>query len=182
MVRISEEYRALNERCHMEHERWGSTAYRWADDVSALAEGYDCKSILDYGAGKQTLADALEDVTSYDPCIPSISTPPEGKYDLVACLDVMEHVEERHILAVLEHIEAHMGTVGLFVISTRLAHKILPDGRNAHITVKPREWWTDKLKDHFTIVHIMDNLDKRGRPVEIEAIVTPKPRGQLIND
>ena len=39
-------------------------------------------------------------------------------------------------------------------MSTRLAHRKLPDGRNAHLTVKPIEWWAEKIKERFNILKL----------------------------
>jgi len=35
------------------------------------------------------------------------------------------------------------------VISTRPASKILADGRNAHLIVKPADWWVEKINSVF---------------------------------
>jgi hypothetical protein len=41
-----------------------------------------------------------------------------------------------------------LGRLGaFFLVSTRLANQLLPDGRNAHLTVQPAEWWHDQMRD-----------------------------------
>jgi hypothetical protein len=44
---------------------------------------------------------------------------------------------------------------GFFTVSTRLANRKLPDGRNAHLIVQPLEWWTEKLEARFKILNIV---------------------------
>jgi hypothetical protein len=38
--------------------------------------------------------------------------------------------------------------------------KILPDGRNAHVTQKSERWWADKLREHFVIVDYAHDSDQ----------------------
>ena len=35
------------------------------------------------------------------------------------------------------------------IIDLKKAKFKLPDGRNAHVTLKPREWWHERLGCHF---------------------------------
>jgi len=41
---------------------------------------------------------------------------------------------------------------GLFVISTVKAIKILDDGRNAHLIIKPLSWWCKQIEPYFRII------------------------------
>ena len=66
--------------------------------------------------------------------------------DMVVCTDVLEHVEPAKLDAVLDHIWRLTGRVAYFVIDTRPANAILPDGRNAHLSLHDHWWWIDKLK------------------------------------
>lgn len=111
-------------------------------------------SILDYGAGKQTLAKSLSTlpVTSYDPAIEKISEKPEGKFDLVVCTDVMEHIEPDYLDAVLDDLRRYTGKMVFLNVATRPAVKSLPDGRNAHLIVEDYRWWWPKLVERFECV------------------------------
>jgi hypothetical protein len=44
---------------------------------------------------------------------------------------------------VLDHIGRLAGKAAYLVISTRDANATLPDGRNAHLIVRPAPWWID---------------------------------------
>jgi len=143
---ISDTYRKLNEEAHKD-ENWGTTAGRFIPIIKSL--GFT--DILDYGAGKQILKKSLgKIVTSYDPCIPQISKKPKP-HDLVCCLDVLEHVEPNYVDHVLDDLKRVVKKKGFFVVSTVPAIKILSDGRNAHLTVRPAEWWLEKILKRFKL-------------------------------
>lgn len=112
-----------------------------------------CDSVIDYGCGRSKLPELLvqlgiPSVTRYDPAIPEYSAKPIERHDVLISLDVLEHLPEEEIddaLADMKRLSRH----AIFVINTRLAKTILPDGRNAHLTVKPAEWWLAKLQQHW---------------------------------
>ena len=114
-------------------------------------------TILDYGCGDGTLKDTLEGifnivtVTNYDPFIEKYAKEPEGKFDYVICLDVMEHVEKQCVKNVLYHIRTLCEHMATFQIANVDSKKTLSDGRNAHITQKQPAWWIDELVDFFII-------------------------------
>lgn len=111
--------------------------------------------VLDFGCGRGTLKHALEaalgfvTVHEYDPGVRGKDTPPEYNYDYVVCTDVMEHVEEDRVDSTLQFIEWLTGAGAFFLIVFTPAKSSLPDGRNTHITIKPREWWEERLRQHF---------------------------------
>jgi hypothetical protein len=111
--------------------------------------------VLDYGCGQSKLFELIEKagfrVARYDPAIPDLNKVPEGKYDLITCIDVMEHIPESHIEDVMDHISELSNNV-IFIIDTIPAKNILPDGRNAHVTVKDATWWRERLRKHFPTV------------------------------
>jgi len=78
---ISPQYRKILEKAH-EETSWATTGQMYASLTYKLAQ--DCQSILDFGAGKQSLAKAInkidprKPVFGYDPAIPEISKLPEG--------------------------------------------------------------------------------------------------------
>lgn len=118
--------------------------------LTALYLDYECESILDYGCGKGSISNLRPSlpINNYDPAIPEFSEPPEPA-DLVVCLDVMEHIEPEYLDNVLAHLQTLVKKVALISVSTRLAHKTLPDGRNAHLIVEEPEWWLPKFLNVF---------------------------------
>jgi hypothetical protein len=126
---------------------WGSDGAKHAEAVDAYAAEIEAETVLDYGCGEQKLAQALKGrrrVMGYDPGIPGRDGQPKPA-DLVACTDVLEHVEPDKLDAVLHHLFRIAGRAAYVVISTRPARTLLPDGRNAHLLVKPASWWIERL-------------------------------------
>lgn len=147
---ISEDYRIKNTRLH-ENPKYGSRIRtKIYNKIKDLALETGSETILDYGCGKGTMADHLDNVSLYDPCMPEFSRRPEGTFDLVACCDVLEHVEPEYLDNVLDDIKQFADKAVFLVISTRPAGKTLPDGRNAHLIVEGIDWWRARLAQTFT--------------------------------
>lgn len=117
--------------------------------ISLMSE--DADSILDYGAGQSNTAHLLklktgiEDVVAYDPAVVGRSEKPRRSFDVVVCTDVMEHIPEDEILGVLLDIRRYANKEAIFAIALREAAQTLPNGENAHCTVKPAAWWEGQL-------------------------------------
>lgn len=145
---ITEEYRAQNAVLH-ETGTYGISGLHYRNHVRPLAD-WGRKPVLDYGCGTGTLKQALGPaytVHEYDPAI-------EGKTDLpepcevVACTDVLEHIEPDLLDNVLAHLRK-LTKEKLFVsIALTESSKTLPDGRNAHLSLHPVEWWKEKFVEH----------------------------------
>jgi hypothetical protein len=71
------------------------------------------------------------------------------------CIDVLEHVEPELVDDVLLDLQRVMKVGGYISISCSLALSILADGRNAHISIHPPEWWVEKLMKLFDVLHII---------------------------
>jgi hypothetical protein len=117
-----------------------------APAVEAIARLSGFKSVLDYGSGKGYLTAVCNiRIDEYDPAIPGIDRPPEGPFDLVVCVDVLEHVEPDKI----ENVLAHIVTLARFsfyaCIALRPSTKTLSDGRNAHIAILPPDEWRRRI-------------------------------------
>lgn len=114
------------------------------------------KSIIDYGCGQSRLLDVLRlgypaDLVRYDPAIPAHSRKPDRVFDLLINVDVLEHIEERDLDAVLAEM-ASLCRNAIIIIDTKPAVLKLADGRNAHVTLKPHAWWQQKLRTYFPVV------------------------------
>lgn len=149
---ISEEY-AAEQRLMHENERYGAASKKFASHVAGLIRSRKPSSILDYGAGKQALAQALSGepawITAYDPGVPEISELPPGRFDLVCCIDVLEHVEPECLRDVIQSLADKTGGTAFITIHTGPAGKTLSDGRNAHLIQKPIRWWEKRLCNVF---------------------------------
>ena len=151
---ISDEYRQMQTEMHR-NPNYGVASVAYAPLVAEVIEAMNATELLDYGAGKGRLALTLKDLLSpmpevrhYDPAIPDWSARPEP-CQVVACIDVLEHIEPEFIDNVLDDLQRVTGTVGVFTVATVAAMKTLPDGRNAHLTVQSHQWWLAKFLDRF---------------------------------
>lgn len=111
--------------------------------------------VLDYGCGSGQLGTVISHVlnsvkiTNYDPFHPQWKNDRDpGEHDVTLCMDVMEHVEIQCVDNTLKYIAHRTKYVAVFSIALSEASKILPNGRNAHITLRPMSFWKDKLEDH----------------------------------
>ena len=150
---ITESYRQQNALLHEDkNQYYGVAGKAYIPLLTNIYLEYECNDILDYGCGKGKIAKMLRrfPIRNYDPAIPEFSDMPEPA-DLVICLDVMEHIEPECLDNVLEHLRKLVGRIGLISVSTRLAKKTLPDGRNAHLIVEEPEWWLPKFLKHFRL-------------------------------
>lgn len=146
---ISPEYLQTLRAAHDADSSWGTTAGRMAGEVRSLMAQHGAARVLDYGCGKGVLAEALPGmVTNYDP-----ATYPErpAPHDLVVCIDVLEHIEPAALEAVLDDLQALTRRALFLLISTRPAVAVLPDGRNAHLIVRPAEWWVEHVQRRWRI-------------------------------
>jgi hypothetical protein len=154
---ISEHYRDMQRQLHAMPRGYGGVNTNVAGPaVLEMARRIGAKSVLDYGAGKGHLGEYLfthgfvGDYRPYDPAIPIWAEAPQPS-ELVACCDVLEHIEPDCLEAVLRDLQRVTIKAGVLLINLREAKKTLPDGRNAHLIVKPTEWWRERIAEHFTI-------------------------------
>ena len=165
---ISAGYAELNKRLHIDNLGYGVGGGRHSVAVMALAKSIQTQSILDYGCGKGYLAKAIPfPIWEYDPGVPGKEESPRPA-DLVVCTDVLEHIEPEYLHNVLSDIARCTKKITYMVISTRLAGKTLADGRNAHLIVKDKDWWKQKLRKYFQIGKVISGQS------EIHIVAEPK--------
>ena len=124
--------------------------------VSGIIDKLEIDSLLDYGAGSNlSLTNTLKPERKftyypYDPGVPEYSDPPEPA-EMVTCIDVLEHIEPEYLENVLDHLEELTEVVLFASVHMGPAGKVLDDGRNAHLTQQPMEWWFPKFAERFDI-------------------------------
>jgi 2-polyprenyl-3-methyl-5-hydroxy-6-metoxy-1,4-benzoquinol methylase len=144
---------------------YGAASRKWAEKVGELIDLRQPSTILDYGAGKGVLRETLggflllggdppatigpvlegRDWVEYDPGVKAIAKLPRRKFDMVCCIDVLEHIEPECLEEVLQSIRDRTGGFAFLTIHTGPAGKFLSDGRNAHLIQRPVGWWLKQL-------------------------------------
>lgn len=125
--------------------------------IKNLIQKKDLASVLDYGCGKghflkyarETFPDMR--IEGFDVASDEYATLPEGLFDLVLCLDVMEHVEFGALSNVLSEIRSRVGRIFVCSVANYPAGKKLPDGRNAHVTQLPFSNWFSVFSTYFRV-------------------------------
>ncbi len=150
---ISEHYREQNRQLHESRDDYGRSSKMWCEHIGRVVNEQRFDSILDYGCGKGELKAGMPGfpIAEYDPAVPGKDAPPEPA-DFVVCTDVLEHIEPVHLNAVIRDLARCTRHRLFFSIATTPSTKMLPDGRNAHLIVKPKEWWFQKLSAEFKII------------------------------
>lgn len=159
----------------------GEALAEYKHNVFNLIKENNVKNILDYGCGKAKFHSILFnnkkvpgspmgiDITPYDPAVPEFANKPTGQYDLVLCVDVMEHVQEDKVEEVLKDIFTFSNRVFL-TITCYAATQTLVNGKNAHYTIKEPDWWKEKLKpyDGSYISIFQTKPDRGGKTINKE--------------
>lgn len=147
----------------------GMTTVAYAQTIEQLLDRFGIRGLLDYGCGRglQYEVNRLQDrwrldhLALYDPAWPPIAAKPAGTFAGVICVDVLEHLPEHLVEPVLDDLFGYAERLLFVTVCCRPASKKLPDGRNAHLTVKPADWWCSRLNR------------RTRKTLHIEALFTP---------
>jgi hypothetical protein len=139
----------------------GGSLLAQAHHVRRLVAETGAGSLLDYGSGKGAqyrpaqLADAegrrwpsvqeywgVERIACYDPAYEPFSRPPAGRFDGVISTDVLEHCPEDDLAWIIAELFARADKFVFASIACHPAVKRLPNGENAHCTVRAPEYWS----------------------------------------
>lgn len=124
--------------------------------VSQIIDKLEINHLLDYGCGSNlSLTKTLKPerdfrYQAYDIGVPEYSGDPIPA-EMVTCIDVLEHIEPEYLDNVLDHLEELTEVVLFASVHMGPAGKTLSDGRNAHLTQEPLEWWLPKFMERFSI-------------------------------
>lgn len=142
----------------------GRSLAKEATRIKQLINQTGALTILDYGSGKGLQYDPkpfavegegkwdsvidyweVDEVTCFDPAYPPYSTLPSGRFDGVISTDVLEHCPEEDIDWIVHEIFSYAERFVYLAIACYPAVKRLPNGENAHCTIRPPEWWREML-------------------------------------
>ena len=142
---------------HTEHNEYGNGGGLkfYLQHIVDLVNDTKSKSLLDFGCGK---AEGYLDYkhhkhwgimpSLYDPAIPEYENFPKGSFDGVMSFDVLEHIPEIQIPETIYQITKVANKFVFLGIATDPAIAVLPNGDNAHCTLKPMDWWVEMINKH----------------------------------
>ncbi len=135
-------------------------------NIKKHIERTGARTMLDYGCGKglqyqvsninvpgvgvvPSMREFLgnPELTLFDAGYAPYSTLPTGTFDGVICTDVLEHITEEDIPWVLDELFGYADKFVYANIACYPAKKTLPNGENAHCTVKPPVWWGERIRN-----------------------------------
>lgn len=170
-VALQDQYRAMHEKGESflgipaDETFPGASLAPQAARIKRLIDLTEAVTILDYGSGKgkqysphpvkdgsggewSGIADYwdVEPVVCYDPCYPPFSTLPVGKFDGVISTDVLEHCPDEDIPWIIGEIFDYAKRFVFANVACYPARKRLPNGENAHCTIKPMAWWKETIE------------------------------------
>lgn len=144
----------------------GSAIKSYFEDIKGLIRKHDCKTLLDYGCGKamhysQGVIEGGNwdklwkvDATLYDPGVEKFRKKPEGKFDIVICTDVLEHVEDPEACVKdLVQYPLKVMFVQVSCVPSDMSNpkRRLLDGRPLHISIYPEEWWRELIMRYVEV-------------------------------
>ena len=129
---------------------------KFAENIKKIVEFFQSQSALDYGSGgcnlntikfndKEKFIDyvGLKKIYSYEPARNKIK---KKKCDLVLCFDVLEHIFINDIPWVLKDLFSNAKQCVIINVACYNAAALLPNGENAHVTVRPPLWWLGQIE------------------------------------
>ncbi|MFN3880266.1 MAG: methyltransferase domain-containing protein [Nitrincola lacisaponensis] len=136
------------------------------DYIKSILSFLKPKNFIDFGCGKGVLADTLSKDFSihsfkYDPAIPKFANTPTGEFDVLINTDVLEHIPETDLDSVINHMRS-LSSIAIIVVHLALSQEILPNGENAHCTIKSPSEWKVLLSNYYSNVsNIIHHHPKR---------------------
>lgn len=119
--------------------------------VKTIFEAFDISTLLDYGCGGSDYEKSgfdgvnsaaeyfsLDKVFRYEPARGIDERQPA---DAVVCFDVLEHIFISDVPRIVRELYSLAGKLLVVNVACYSARALLPNGENAHITVRPPMWW-----------------------------------------
>ena len=126
-------------------------ALKFRNELRPLFQKYRIRSVLDYGGGGGDWRDkdvpeggtlaAFLGVDDYRVFEPARDRDDRAPADAVVCFDVMEHIYLADVGYVLNDLFAQATKLVVINVACYPAAALLPNGENAHITVRKPDWW-----------------------------------------
>ena len=126
-------------------------AVRFRHELKALFLDHDVTSVLDYGGGGGDWREKVVreggslagfvGISDYRIFEPARAIDQRDPADAVVCFDVLEHVFVGDVGFVLNDLFSQARKLVVINVAAYKANALLPTGENAHITIRPADWW-----------------------------------------
>ena len=130
--------------------------HKFSDQLEKIISYFNAKTALDYGSGGSDLNKTklcngekfidyigLNKIHSFEP---ARSKRNKRKSDIVLCFDVLEHIFINDVPWVINDLFKYANKCIVINVACYNAAALLPNGENAHITVRPPSWWLGQIE------------------------------------
>jgi len=164
---------------HIDHAFDDMEIRAFRDHLQPLFRRFAIASLLDYGCGgsdydRPDFADGLSarqffnlaEVYRYEP---ARGLDQRRQVDAVVCFDVLEHVFIADLPATVRDLFSLAGRLLVVNVACYSARALLPNGENAHVTVRPPIWWKglfDAIAVEFPQVSVLLMCSSGWRQVQ----------------
>lgn len=172
MYRHMHQHGQLDKNVPAEQTFDGRSLFAEVARIKQFMDTYKAKTVLDYGAGKgnqykvalnneagERLFDSVQSfwgvdkIHCYDPGYAPFSKLPTEKFDAVISTDVLEHCPEEDIPWIMDEMFSYATKFAFANVACYPAAKHLPNGENAHCTIKRAEWWDAIVRNSLLAKH-----------------------------
>ena len=151
----------------------GQMVLNQLEDIVEVIKETEATSLLDFGCGRAIPYRGWGTLTAqttlgimpalYDPAVKEYEKMPDGKFDGVYSIDVMEHIPKEELSETLKLIFSKANKFVFLGICTHPAVTILPNGENAHCTLERIDWWINVV-DRYRPSNILTHIKTYGEP------------------
>lgn len=171
--------RDLDNRLRPDQTFPGEELVKIKSSIKKVVDTLGCETMLDYGCGKGayyykpdpkdglTIQEYIglqpENIRLYEPAINELSAFPAGQFDVVVCNDVIEHIPTPDVFWVMEEIFSLAKKAVVLRISCHPARSKMPDGTNAHCTIRPKAYWLgicDYLCSKYYVSYVLETVEE----------------------
>ena len=130
--------------------------HKFAEPIRTIVSHFDATTALDYGSGgsdlNKTKLDSgekfidyigLKKIYSFEP---ARNKKEKKKCDVVLCFDVLEHIFINDVPWVINDLFEYANKCIIINVACYNAAALLPNGENAHITVRAPHWWLGQIE------------------------------------
>ena len=189
----NEGYLQRHRDAHARHPTFGTHLHPYLHDTMrqlamAVCAGPDpLPSLLDYGCGKGAFMAKMASLSLFRPvrpvrpvrgCDPGVTLykqRPLQRYDVVTCLDVLDHLENAFVDSAIKDVAQFTGRFAVFSVITRQTPKF------EHLNPRSAATWREMIEPHMRVSDMtvrpspQEEIDQGACPERV--IITAEPLG-----